>query len=397
MPLIPVNGLDIAYDLTGPSGAPVVAFSNSLGTTRAMWDGVAAALRGRYRVLRYDTRGHGASATRDAPAEIADLAGDLLGLLDGLGIGRAHLVGLSLGGMTVQALAAAAPDRVASLTLMATAAYMPSEASWNERAAAVRAQGTAAIVDATLGRWFTPDFAERAPAVVAPIREAFAACDRAGYAVACGAIGRMDLRPVLGRITAPTLVIAGRDDPATPPAMAEEICAGIPQAELVLIPRAAHLLAVEHPEAAAAHLLGFLDRHRTAPAPTGAVPFETGLANRKAVLGEAHVERSLAAAGAFAGPWQDFITRTAWGEVWGDPRLPWKTRSLVTLALMVALGHEEEFKLHIRPALANGVDLEELQALLLQIAIYAGVPAANGAFRWVRDTLGADAREVSTT
>ena len=118
------------------------------------------------------------------------------------------------------------------------------------------------------------------------------------------------------------------------------------------------------------------------------MPFAVGLENRRAVLGPAHVERSLAAAGRFAGPWQDFITRTAWGEVWGDPRLPWKTRSLVTLALMVALGREEEFKLHIRPALANGVDLDELQALLMQTAIYAGVPAANGAFRWVRDTLG---------
>jgi 3-oxoadipate enol-lactonase / 4-carboxymuconolactone decarboxylase len=106
------------------------------------------------------------------------------------------------------------------------------------------------------------------------------------------------------------------------------------------------------------------------------------------VLGTVHVERSLAGAGPFASAWQDFITRTAWGEIWGDPRLPWKTRSLVTLALMVALGHEEEFKLHIRPALANGIDRDELQALLLHTAIYAGVPAANGAFRWVRDTLG---------
>ncbi|MCJ2032815.1 3-oxoadipate enol-lactonase [Methylobacterium sp. J-068] len=396
MPLIAINGTLLNYDLSGPSGAPVVAFSNSLGTGMAMWDGVVPSLRGRYRILRYDTRGHGGSQTRDEPASIGDLAGDLLGLLDALGIARAHLVGLSLGGMTVQALASAEPDRVLSLTLMATAAHLPSEASWNERAATVRAEGTGAIVEATLGRWFTPGFAERAPDLVGPVRDGFVATDDAGYAICCGAIAGMDLRPVLRWITAPTLVIAGRDDPATPPAMAEEICAGIRWAELVVIPRAAHLLAVERAEVASAHLLGFLDRHRGPSVATGAVPFASGVANRRSVLGEAHVARSLDRADGFSMPWQDFITRTAWGEIWGDARLPWKTRSLVTLAMMVALGREEEFKLHIDPALRNGVDLGELQALLLQTAIYAGVPAANGAFRWVRDVLGEGLDDLET-
>jgi 3-oxoadipate enol-lactonase/4-carboxymuconolactone decarboxylase len=116
--------------------------------------------------------------------------------------------------------------------------------------------------------------------------------------------------------------------------------------------------------------------------------FAAGLANRKHVLGAAHVERSLAGAGEFATPWQDFITRYAWGEIWGDETLPWKTRSLITLSIMIALGREEEFKLHVRPALKNGVTLEELRALLKQAAVYAGVPAANGAFRWVREVLG---------
>lgn len=389
MPLIDVNGVALHCELTGPAGAPVVAFSNSLGTTLEMWDALVPALRGRYRVLRYDTRGHGRSPTRDEPAEIWDLAGDLAGLFDALGIARAHVVGLSLGGMTGQALASRHPERVVSLTLMATAAFMPSEATWNERAALVRAEGTAAIVDATMGRWFTAGYPERAPEQVSPIRERFVAIDRAGYAVCCGAIGRMDLRPHIGAIAAPTLVIAGRDDPATPVAMAEEIRSLVPDAELLVLPRAAHLLAVERADAVAPHLLAFLDRHaeeRTG-AP-GAVPFEAGLQNRRQVLGAEHVERSLGKAGSFAAPWQDFITRTAWGEVWGDPRLPWKTRSLVTLAMMVALHREEEFKLHVRPALRNGVTVEELQSLLLQSAIYAGVPAANAAFRWAKDVLG---------
>jgi 3-oxoadipate enol-lactonase / 4-carboxymuconolactone decarboxylase len=390
MPLLKVNGVEVFYELSGPTGAPVVVFSNSLGTTLAMWDGVVPALRGRYRVLRYDTRGHGRSQVLDAPITIDDLAADLVGLLDGLEITRAHVVGLSLGGMTVQALASRYPDRVASLTLMATTAYMPSQQSWDERASLVRTQGTAAIVEATMGRWFTPDYPTQAPERVSPVREAFIGIDPVGYAVCCNAIGRMDLRSVIGQISAPTLVIAGAADPATPVPMAEEIRSTIPGAALIVLPRAAHLLAVEQAEKVGAYLVSFLNQYRGAEgdAALGAVPFDVGLVNRKSVLGEEHVERSLAKAGAFAQPWQDFITRTAWGEVWGDPRLPWKTRSLVTLAMMVALHREEEFKLHVRPALKNGVTVGELQSLLLQSAIYAGVPAANAAFRWVRDVLG---------
>lgn len=260
MPKIAVAGNMVRYRLEGPEDAQVVAFSNSLGATLEMWDGVLPALGGRFRTLRYDTRGHGGSQTRDTPTEIADLAGDLVGLLDALGIGRVHLVGLSLGGMTVQALARADPGRPLSVTLMATAAHMPSPQGWAERAETVRTQGPAALVEATLGRWFTPGFAERAPEVVQAVRARFVACDPVGYAVCCGAIGRMDLRPALAAITAPTLVIAGRDDPATPPAMAETICKGIDQAELVVLPRAAHLLAVERAEAVGSYLRAFLDR-----------------------------------------------------------------------------------------------------------------------------------------
>lgn len=388
MPTIEANGVKLNYELSGPSGAPVVAFSNSLGTTHAMWDGVVPHLRGRYRVLRYDTRGHGGSEVVARPFAVSDLAHDLAALLGALDVEKAHIVGLSLGGMTGQALAGLHPDRVLSLTLMATSAYMPSLASWSERAALVRQQGTAAIVDATMTRWFTGGFPAASPEMVAPVRETFTGIDPEGYARCCEAIGGMDLRPNLASIVAPTLVIAGREDPATPVAMAEEIVSGIKRADLVVLSNAAHLLAVERPEATAAHLLAFLDSQTAAHAALGATAFEAGVRNRKAVLGEAHVERSLANAGPFAEPWQDFITRTAWGEIWGDPRIPWKTRSMVTLAMMVALHREEEFKLHLRPALGNGVSIGELQALLLQSAIYAGVPAANAAFRWAKDVLG---------
>ena len=210
MPLIAANGTDLFHDLAGPEGAPVVAFSNSLGTTLEMWDAQARALADRYRVLRYDTRGHGRSPVVDRPTTLDDLADDLAGLLDALGIGQAHVVGLSLGGMTAQALAARRPDRVRGLVLMATTAYMP--ANWTERAALVRAEGMGAIVEAVMPRWFTPGFVGSPPALAT--RERFLRIDPRGYAACCDAIGAMDLRPILPTIAAPTLVIAGADDPA---------------------------------------------------------------------------------------------------------------------------------------------------------------------------------------
>jgi 3-oxoadipate enol-lactonase/4-carboxymuconolactone decarboxylase len=224
--------------------------------------------------------------------------------------------------------------------------------------------------------------------MVRPVRERFLAIDPRGYAVCCGAIRDMDLRPRIGAIAAPTLVVAGADDPATPVAMMEDIRSRIPNAELVVVPHAAHLVAIEQADIVNSYLRAFLDRGAAdAPPARGGASFEEGFANRKRVLGAEHVERSLAKAGSFAAPWQDFITRVAWGEIWGDPTIPWKTRSMVTLAMMVALHREEEFKLHVRPALRNGVAVAELRALLLQTSVYAGVPAANAAFRWVKEVL----------
>jgi 3-oxoadipate enol-lactonase/4-carboxymuconolactone decarboxylase len=375
-----------SHELTGPNHAPVVVFSNSLGTTWEMWDAVVPALRGRYRILRYDTRGHGRSPVVAGATTIEALADDLAGLLDGLGIPSAHMVGLSLGGMTMQVLAVRRPDLVRSLVLAATSAHMPPADAWTKRGAAVRERGMGVVAEAVAQRWFTPDFAE-APAAIRA-REGLAAMEPEGYAACCDAIAAMDLRGVIGAIRAPTLVVAGAEDPATPLDHAQEIARAIPDAELVILPRAAHLLAVERPDAFAGQLLGFLARVDAMGRPSSGATFASGLANRKHVLGSEHVDRSLAKAGPFAMPWQDFITRMAWGEVWGDPTIPWKTRSMVTLAMMVALHREEEFKLHVRPALRNGVSVEELRALLIQTAIYGGVPAANAGFRWVKEVLG---------
>ena len=387
MPHILANGVNLHYEMRGPEGAPVVVFSTSVGATLEMWDGQANALTGRFRVLRYDTRGHGRSQTLLQPVSIADLADDLAGLLDGLNIHKAHVVGLSLGGMTAQSFAVRHKERLSSLTLMATSAYLPL--GWDERIAAVKANGLEGIADVIMARWFTAGFLQRAPQQVAAIRARFVSNNAEGYMLCGAAIRDMDLRDSLSGIEAPTLLIAGNDDPATTLVMMEDVRTRIAGAEMVILPGVAHLLNIERPDLVNRHLLAFIDAHCQAGTKTGAgTSFEAGLANRKAVLGAAHVERSLANAGAFALPWQEFVTRTAWSEIWGDPTLPWKTRSMLTLTMMVALHREEEFKLHLRPALKNGVSLDELRAMLLQTAIYAGVPAANAAFRWVKEVLG---------
>jgi 3-oxoadipate enol-lactonase len=270
MPLIRANGVELFFDLTGPREAPVVLFSNSIGTTIEMWDAQVAALSDRYRCLRYDTRGHGRSEVVDSPIGIDDLADDVAGLLDALEIPKAHVVGLSLGGMTAQALAARHPDRVGGLALMATAANMPPPEGWEQRAATVRRSGMAAIVDTVLPLWFTAPFIERCPDRVKPVRDRFLQIDPHGYAVCCGVIRDMDLRETIKAIEAPTLIIAGADDPSTPVAKMEEIRQRIFDSELVVVPRAAHLLAIERADRVNHHLRAFLDS--LAPEGAGARP-----------------------------------------------------------------------------------------------------------------------------
>ncbi|MEV4622076.1 3-oxoadipate enol-lactonase [Asanoa sp. NPDC049573] len=247
----------LAHEVSGPAGAPVVVLGGSLGTTGAMWAPQVAALRDECQVVVFDHRGHGGSASPPGPYAIEDLGKDVLALLDHLGVDRVRYAGLSLGGMVGMWLAAHAPERVDRLALLCTAAHLPPASGWRQRAATVRTAGMGAVVDAVVARWFTPGFP---PEVVAEFAAAFLTIDPEGYAGCCEAIAGMDLRPVLGSVAAPTLVVAGADDPATPPRLAETIVEGVRGAELVVLPDAAHLASVERSGAVTA----LLHRHFTA-------------------------------------------------------------------------------------------------------------------------------------
>jgi len=232
----------------GSAGAPVVLLSNSLGSTLRMWDAQASALAGRFHVVRYDHRGHGDSPVPPGPYELADLGADVIALLDRLGIDRAHVCGASLGGQVAMWLGAHEPGRVASLVLCGTSAWFGPPDPWMERAATVRAEGTEAVASAVVGRWFTPVFAERNPSVVERMRSMIASTPREGYAACCEVVGRTDLRPDLGAIRAPTLIVAGAQDPAVSAEMVEALAKGIAGSRVEVLDPAAHLAGLERAE-----------------------------------------------------------------------------------------------------------------------------------------------------
>ena len=242
-----MSAIDVHAVVSGRAEAPAVVLSNSLGSTHRMWEPQLAALQQRFRVVRYDTRGHGSSPVPNGPYGIDDLADDLVALLDRLGVERAHLVGLSLGGMTAMRVAGRNPERVDKLALLCTGAQLPPASNWTDRAATVRAHGCVAVAAAVVERWFTPEFLAAHPDIRANHEAMVVATPVEGYAGCCEAIAALDLRDDLTSITAPTLAIAGSDDPATPPAKLEEIAGGVRDGRLLVVPHAAHLANAEQP------------------------------------------------------------------------------------------------------------------------------------------------------
>jgi len=257
---IRANGVELGYRIDGvPHAAPWVVLSHSLACDHTMWDPQMEALRD-FRVLRFDTRGHGASEAPAGQYTMDQLAADAHALLDALGIERFHFVGLSMGGMIGQQLALRVPLRMATLTLADTTSRYPAEARpvWEQRIALVRAQGMGALVPTTLERWFTAAFRERHIDTVAGVAARIRATPVAGYLGCAHAISHIDLTARLPTIVCPTLVIVGADDQGTPPAMAEEIVRAIESSRLEVIPAAAHLSNIEQPERFNALLRGFL-------------------------------------------------------------------------------------------------------------------------------------------
>jgi 3-oxoadipate enol-lactonase len=240
--------IELHYELAGSPDAPVVALSCSLGTDLSMWDPQTRRLSARWRVLRYDMRGHGASPAPDGPYSIEDLGADLLALLDRLEIERASLCGVSIGGMMSIWAAAHAPERVERLAVCCSSAYIDPEGTYRDRARAVREHGLEPQADAALERWFTAWFREQHPELTERMRRILVSTSVEAYAACCEALADMDLRGDLAAVAAPTLVISGGDDPATPPAHGRAIADGIAGARFEIVPDAAHLANLQQPD-----------------------------------------------------------------------------------------------------------------------------------------------------
>lgn len=370
MPLSNVGGLSCFYRLEGHDDNPVLMLSHSLGQDHGMWDAQARELSEHFRVLRYDLRGHGASAAMPGDYRIEQLGADALTLADTLGIDRFAFCGLSLGGMIGQWLAARAPDRITAVVLANTSPKMEPGAM-EARRRAVLDGGMAAVADTVMSRFFSPDTLASGATSAANSRRSLLGTDPIGYAGCCAAIRDMDHTSLLAAIRVPVLIITGTRDVSTPWAGHGDRLAGQIAGARTVHLDAAHLSNLEAPRAFMAALRGFLQ-------PPAQDSLEAGMTVRRAVLGNAHVDRAAAAPASPA--FQELITRYAWGTIWTRPGLDVRTRRLLVLAITAALGRWEEFRLHVRTGFTRELEWCDVEEVLLQSAIYAGVPVANTGF-----------------
>lgn len=382
MPFAISHGARLYWRQDGAADKPALVLLTSIGTDLSLYDPVVPLLTPDFRVIRMDTRGHGAS---DAPADdysLDLLADDVLAVMDAAGADKASLCGTSLGGMIAMTLAAKAPERVEALVLACTSPAM-DPSTWDQRLALIRAEGMGAIADAVMGRFFSDAFRAQHPEVVETVRAGMLAQSVDGYAGCGAAIRDMALLERLPAIAAPTLVVTGAKDLATPyEGHGERIVAAVENARHVEI-GGAHLPSLEAPTALAGAVRDFVRevQRGTAVREAKDTLFEAGLETRRKVLGDAWVDKSLAKRTAFTADYQAMITRYAWNEIWARPGLDHRTRRLLVLAICASLARWEEFRLHVRAGLEQGgFTQDELKEVLMQTAIYAGVPAANTAF-----------------
>lgn len=378
MPLVAAAGTPCYYRLDGGDDRPVLMLAHSLGQDHGMWDRQAEDLAPHFRVLRYDLRGHGASACPDGDCRIEDLARDALALADALDIRTFAFCGLSIGGMIGQWLAAHTSERLTAVVLANTSARADGPAM-ERRRQAVLDGGLDAVAGTVMARFFSPRMLAANPPVVARARRTLLATDPRGYAACCAAIRDMDQRSRLAAIRVPALVVNGERDVSLPwRGHGEVLAEAIPNARVVHL-RAAHLSNLEAPRAFTAALYGHL-------LPSAAA--DQGSHVRRLVLGDAHVDRAIAASDGFTSEFQDFLTRFAWGGVWTRPGLDHRTRRLLVLVMTASLGRWDEFRLHVKAGLqSEQLEACDVKEALLQTAVYAGVPAANTAFRIAAEEL----------
>jgi 3-oxoadipate enol-lactonase/4-carboxymuconolactone decarboxylase len=363
---------------------PLLVLGPSLGTSAgALWTDCAQHLAEDFDVLAWDLPGHGHNrSVPEEPLTMTALAEGVLALVADVQEQRGDpgapfaSAGVSVGGAVGLQLLLDHPDRVTTAALICTGARIGDADGWQTRVAQVRASGTSGLVSASAERWFAPGFMEQHPSRAGALLHALADASDPGYAQVCGALAAFDVRDRLGEIRQPVLAIGGANDPVTPPALLQEIAEEVKVGRLEILDDTSHLAPAERPDVVAR-----LIRRHVRGEPLDSTDRSEGEIVRREVLGDAHVDRSLAGATDLTRELQELITTYAWGGVWTRPGLDRRSRSMITLTALVGGGHHEELALHLRAARRNGLTWDEIKEVLLQTAIYCGVPAANSAFR----------------
>ncbi|MEM8596272.1 MAG: 3-oxoadipate enol-lactonase [Pseudomonadota bacterium] len=391
-----INGVTLRYRIAGDPHGPGIVFVNALGTDLTIWDGVIARLPQGYRMIGYDTRGHGLSSMAGGSLSIDDLARDLLGLMDHLGLSDAVLCGVSVGGLIAQRVASLAPERVRGLVLCNTGARIGTAEMWDERMALIARDGLEVEADAILERWVTAPFRAAHPAALAGYRAMLTRTPLAGYLGICAVLREADLTRETKGLSTPTLCIAGAGDVATPPMLVQALAALIKGAVYRELSHCGHLPSIEQPEACAKAIAAFLDAQEGAPEPPSGetARYASGMMARRKVLGDDHVNRAMARMTTMDAAFQRFITEGAWGTVWSGRQFTLRERSIVTLALLAAAGQDEEVAMHLRATANTGATEADVAEVLMHVAVYAGVPRANHALKIAREVFAPKAEEA---
>jgi 3-oxoadipate enol-lactonase / 4-carboxymuconolactone decarboxylase len=369
---------------------PTVVFVNSLGSDLRIWEGIAEALAAaRIGVVRYDLRGHGLSDLGAPPNRMEAHIDDLAALMDRLAIERATICGISVGGMIALGLSHRHPEKVGAMILCCTGHLIGTAETWNARIAAVEEGGVVSIAETVLQRWFSPAAYKEGGGGLALMRNMLSRTPTAGYAATCAALRDADLTEAARAVHVPTLCVAGEFDGSTPPELVRSLSALIPGSEYQVIANAGHLPCIERPKELTASILSFLRENEAPQADGPDSRYARGMAVRRRTLGAAYVDATQANKTPFDEDFQRFITEGAWGSVWARPNLTPRERSMITLALLAALGHEAELGIHTRATRNTGATPDDIKEALLHVAIYGGVPAANTAFRIVKEALKA--------
>lgn len=373
MPFLKTEKANLFYSYIQNGTKEVIVLINSLGTSHTIWDEVVENLKGSFNILLFDKRGHGLSSTVEGKISIDDYADDIVAIMNHLSIDKVNMVGLSIGGLITYSMASKYPDRVNKLIFSNTGAKIGSEESWNERIAQVREKGLSSMSNQIVDRWLSKSYMKDNPQFATGMVTMLDRISDLGYIQACEAIREADYNPVLDKIKNSTLFIGGSEDIGTTSDFVKEQAANIKSHNIAIIDGVGHLPCIEAPEEMAKIIQKFLSDQEDL--------CSLGMKTRRSVLGDVHVDRAEANKTDFDKDFQEYIVKSAWGSIWSRPQLTKRERSLITLALLASLGHDEELKMHIRACKNTGATASDIKEVLLHTGIYAGVPVTNNAMK----------------